>query len=83
MAFDGRRLAFVIHSEDRRRAAAVLVTDGRGVASHRVPLEDARYGSAVAFVKTGEATELWVFNGGSRIERFALPAGGSSRAINP
>jgi hypothetical protein len=72
MAFDGRYLAFVTHSDNGQRADSVVITDTQGVARFRLPLSDARYGAAVAFVNRGEA-QLWVFDGASKIDSFAIP----------
>jgi hypothetical protein len=71
IAYDGKRLAFVIRAGEDEKTTGILVTDTRGNALATLPLNLARYETSVFFVESGSGTELWLFDGKATIRRFA------------
>jgi hypothetical protein len=71
IAYDGERLAFLLGK--RERPNAILLTDKQGHALSKAAYQSGDYIAAVFFVQGREGSELWVFDGKSKVDRFAMP----------
>ena len=71
IAYDGQRLAFILGKHEK--PSGILLTDKQGHALVKAAYQSADYTAAVFFVQRREGSELWVYDGKSMIDRFAIP----------
>ena len=71
IAFDGDRLAFLLGKHERPNG--ILLTDKQGHSLVKAAYQSRDYIAAVFLVQEHEGPELWVFDGKSTVDRFAMP----------
>lgn len=72
IAYDGRRLAFVVGA-DVGTGAAIAITDRSGTVISRFTPDAIHPPQRVYFVDAGDSQELWVFDGKVTVTRYAMP----------
>jgi len=71
IAFDGERLAFLLGKHEK--PSGILLTDKQGHPLVKSAYQSGDYIASVFFVQGREGSELWVFDGKSKVDRFAVP----------
>jgi hypothetical protein len=76
MAIDDARVAYLVRPDDSGKPPSVLVTDLHGKPQFRfappISSEHPRKPAKVFLVKRGDASEPWLYDGESMIDRYAM-----------